>query len=424
MAESEGGDLDVFVTITAKQGARQPLTIKPKTTATQLRKQVSEATEIPLSGLRLIYRGKMIKDDDEKEVVSAYKLEKECVIHCMGKPDAQAMANPNSASAATNTAAAAVAAAPSTTAAANTTATTTEDPVKAAIALLRRSNPPAMYQTAVITLDKVLSNVISNPLEEKYRKVKKQNPAFQKRLGGLVGGDAAMKASGFVVQVADGVESYVLEATPEAWPRLTAAKATIEQAVTEAKTAASAPPAPMGLPGFNGLPNGNPMGGVNPFGMPGGAPNAAMTNPQMRNAVASIMSNPQALGQMLQDPRLQQMIQNDPNVSPMMRQSMQQIASNPAMLSQLSQMMNDPNMRSQLESMIGGGGGGGAFGGNGAMPGGFMGGGAQQQAPPGQQQQQQQQGGANSSNNDGANDQDQTEEEMIAEAIRRSMNER
>ena len=102
---------------------------------------------------------------------------------------------------------------------------------------------------------------------------------------------------------------------------------------------------------------------------------------------------------------VQQMIQNDPNVPPMLRQSINQLASNPAMINQLSQMLRDPGARSQIEAMARNhaNGGVGAVGGEIANS---------QQGQLG-----------HSSNPVPATDQDQTEEEMIAEAIRRSLEE-
>jgi PUB domain len=43
--------------------------------------------------------------------------------------------------------------------------------------------------------------------------VKKQNAAFQKRLGGLPGGDNAMIACGFVTEMDDGEEVYIMHAS-------------------------------------------------------------------------------------------------------------------------------------------------------------------------------------------------------------------
>ena len=104
---------------------------------------------------------------------------------------------------------------------------------------------------------------------------------------------------------------------------------------------------------------------------------------------------------------VQQMIQNDPNIPPMQRNMMQQLASNPAMLDQLSTMMSNPATMSRMQSMMGAGG----------MPG----------MPPHFPTQPPLAGASNSNNNatnanrSAGNDHDQTEDEMIAEAIRRSL---
>jgi hypothetical protein len=85
------------------------------------------------------------------------------------------------------------------------------------------------------------------------------------------------------------------------------------------------------------------------------------------------------------------MLRNDPRLAnnPMMQQSLEQIASNPQMLAQVTQMMQNPEMMNSMGGM-----------------------GAPQQANF--------QGG--SANNNGRTDQEMTEEEMLEEAIRRSLN--
>jgi hypothetical protein len=113
---------------------------------------------------------------------------------------------------------------------------------------------------------------------------------------------------------------------------------------------------------------------------------------------------------------IQDMIRNDPNVSPMMGTYLEQMANNPAMLDQVTQRMQDPSVRAQLQNMImataGGPGGGGTPG---MIPG--MGGGGMGNTIP---------SATNVTSNQQyqGNDQDQTEDEMIAEAIRRSLEER
>jgi hypothetical protein len=139
-------------------------------------------------------------------------------------------------------------------------------------------------------------------MEEKYRSVKKQNAAFQRRLGGLPGGDAAMLAAGFVVEGQGADESYVLHASAEAWPKLVATKARVVAAVREAKssTVGSVPPPAGGFGNMTGMGAGMPgmgaggMPGMGAGGMPG------MGSPEMQNAMANMMSDPNALQSMLQ----------------------------------------------------------------------------------------------------------------------------
>lgn len=405
---ADQGSITVQLTLTGEQGApKVPLTISKSITAADLRKSVSEATKIPSASLRLIFRGRMIGDDATKQVVSDFKLEEGSVIHCMGKPVKDG-APPSSAptssaaavpSAATMPAGSRVTIQPSSAA----SAASTPNSIEAALQSLRSLNTPADYQTAVSTLDKVLSNIIDNPLEEKYRRVKKHNPAFQRRLGGIRGGDAAMIAAGFVSQMDGSDEVYMIQASAEAWPKLLATKATVEAAVRDAKSASGQPRVPS-QPGTVPLfPN---------AGAFGGAP------PDMQGAMANLLSDPNALQAMMRNPMVQQMMRNDPRFAnnPMMQQVMQDIANNPALASQMSQMMSDPNMMRQMQAMMQQQGGRG-------FPGAMfppMGSTGTANTGAGQQQPSNAGGGAPGSSSS-QNDQEMTEEEMIAEAIRRSL---
>ena len=176
--------------------------------------------------------------------------------------------------------------------------------MRAALQTLRTSNPPDTYQTAITTLNKILNNITQHPLEEKYRALKVHNPAFQRRLGGLPGGDAAIKACGFTVQTSDdGVEKYVMEASAEAWPALQQTARTVQAAAALANNTnsttnnnAGAPLGAAGL-GAGGMPNFMPPMGMGGGGGFGGAPPA--DSPAMQQAAAALMSNPQQLQAML-----------------------------------------------------------------------------------------------------------------------------
>ena len=150
-----------------------------------------------------------------------------------------------------------------------------------------------------------------------------------------------------------------------------------------------------------------------------------------------------------QNPMVQQMIRNDPRLAnnPMLQQSLDALQSNPDMLRQFSSMMNDPGVRANVSRMMQqqqqAGGAGASSGGSDPFAGGpeemrrqmeqFQ---QMQQAFGGasgsfnmQQQQQQQQQGSQPQQQQGvggnniANDSEMTEEEMIAEAIARSLRE-
>lgn len=433
--------MQLYCTITANSGERVPMVLGDgtdiKITPTQLRKRVSETTKIPLGDLRLIFRGRMIKDDDGiADAATEYKLENDSVLHCMGKPVSNTTAN----TATTNDNTAAAAAAPDTTrvqnrtavpplstanasstaTTENVTATVNENPSATtptlallnALEELRASNPPSVYATAVATLEKVLTNIVANPMEEKYRRVKRQNPAFRKRMGGLNGGHACMLACGFTVEQQATEEVYQLRASADRWNNLVETTEMVSEASTKAKVqqeqARQQPLAGFGAAAPNAMPTMG--GGGSPFGVSTSGfvpPNINMNDPNTQNMMAQMMSNPEALRAALQNPMVQQMMRNDPNVSPMI----QQYLNNPAVLQQMTQRLQDPNVQAQLRQAMAAGGASGMNANMGGMNTGMPG------------------AGNNSNNNSNSaaappppqNEQSQTEEEMIAEAIRRSL---
>ena len=88
----------MFCTIPARNGERVALVLDDENiTPTQLRSKISDVTKIPLGSLRLIFRGRMIKDDDNvPSVVTEYKLENDSVLHCMGPVEMNTSSNASS----------------------------------------------------------------------------------------------------------------------------------------------------------------------------------------------------------------------------------------------------------------------------------------------------------------------------------------
>ena len=282
--------LTIHLTISSAPGApRVPIEVASECTGTQLRQQAVEATKIPAGTLKLIFRGRMVAND-EKKVVTEYKIEDGSVLHCMGKPQDNTAPATAAASSMTNAAPVAPASSlpsvnlipPSAAAAMPSVA---GDPLTLALRTLRASNAPQVYKTAVETLEKLLAKIIENPMEAKYRRVKKENPGFQRRLGGLLGGDAAMKGVGFNVETDEtGQPVYQMQASAEAWPKLLEAQTAIRNAAQEAQaSSAVAHAVPPAIPGFP------PMNPGVAAGMP----------PDMQQAAANLMANPQAMQAML-----------------------------------------------------------------------------------------------------------------------------
>ena len=151
-------------------------------------------------------------------------------------------------------------------------------------------------------------------MEEKYRTIKKSNPAFTKRLGGLPGGNDLMLASGFTIETrdADSIEYYVLTPSAHAWPALVASREEIGRVLSESnRSTASAVPG-AGMPGAHSMPG---MGGMPNF-MPPGATNAASGGfGGSGGAGGGGMPDMAAVQNMLSDPTMMQNVMGMMNVS-------------------------------------------------------------------------------------------------------------
>lgn len=412
----------------------------PPATGADLRQLASTATKIPLQTMKLIYRGRVIANKEEGDVVKEFKLEEDSVIHVMGKPAATTTAatasSSSSVSAATSSNNGASVNLQTNASSAATAPSTDASPVSAALTTLRTSNSNDVYRTALSTADKLLNNIISHPMEEKYRTIKKSNPAFNKRLGGVSGGEALLLASGFTIETVDGNEVYVLRPSAQAWPKLVAAGDEVKRTVAENSnqsnfahpTSSAAPPMAAGGDMFPGMPGGG-MG----MGMGGGGVDAAMqqmmNDPNMMQNMMGMMNNPQVQNMMRNDPRLAN--------NPMALQALDELQRNPQMMQQVQQMIADPSMRENMSRMMqqqqsqqSGAGGAPPFGGNNQN----------EMLRQMEQFQRMSQSFNNSNSSSGAgapstapnhgnnastsqNDDEMTEEEMIAEAIRRSLGE-
>ena len=214
-------ELNISLSLTSSS-QRIPLVIKSNINAVELHEQVSSVTNIPKSSLKLIYRGRLISNKEEEEdVVPKYKLEDGCVIHCMGK------ATTTTTSTATDVA--------SATSSNNTSTSTTTTTPTATLAMALRSfqvqcgTNHDKYLTALKTLSKLLENIVANPTEEKYRKLKCSNAAFMKRLGSDAK-EVLLKCGFDFYSEGDNEEDYfLLTPSAEKWEWILQAKTAVDQ---------------------------------------------------------------------------------------------------------------------------------------------------------------------------------------------------
>ena len=90
---------------------------------------------------------------------------------------------------------------------------------------LLQNSDESVVQAAVSVLLKVISNIISQPSIEKYRKLSRTNAAFTKKVGNVGGGSQCMIALGFQLVGDD----WVLVPSAEAWENITLCKAKLEK---------------------------------------------------------------------------------------------------------------------------------------------------------------------------------------------------
>ena len=153
-------------------------------------------------------------------------------------------------------------------------------------------------------------------MEEKYRSIKKSNPAFAKRLGSLVGGHELLLAAGFTITTKeeDNIEYYTLVPSETAWPTLVKAKEEVNKLLlSENQTSATSIPAAAAGSG-GGLGGGWDGTGIPPSTVTGGlgAPGSGLPSFGGLEGQQPDMAQMQS---MLSDPNMMQRVMGMANVS-------------------------------------------------------------------------------------------------------------
>jgi hypothetical protein len=411
VANEESEVLNVSLSLTScPSSQRISIELKSNIGASELYDLVSHATKIPRSSLKLIFRGKLIPfKENEADVVQKFLIEDGCVIHCMGKPVSAGEGTTEAAAASSSTPAVAAA---TTTPARNLAAAMNSFQVKCT---------SETYSTALKTLSKILENIIGNPNEEKYRKLKCSNATFMKRLGSLDGAKDILVLCGFDFDQ----QEYVIIPTADKWEILTQAKVIVDQRIMSSASNVSAP-----------FTSSAPSSAQNTMSSQSQAFQPMQQNPGVMEEMARLMSNSEMMDQMraqIINPAMMDQMRTQMMHNPAMMESMSRLMSNPVMMEEMTRLMRNPAMMDQIRTQMMS---------NPSMMEQMAMGNPQmyRQAPSSlnMQQQPQQldlnamrqalsavsqlQGAANSATSGPTSaDQEMTEEEMIQEAIRRSL---
>lgn len=121
---------------------------------------------------------------------------------------------------------------------------------------LSMHSSPVEISPSLSTIHKIISNIIKNPHEEKYRKIKSSNSLIQKKIVSIPGALNVLLATGFASTA--GGEEYAIMVSPTAWEVLVACQRKLEvflkkleeptvdpSAKTSATTTSSPPPPPV-----------------------------------------------------------------------------------------------------------------------------------------------------------------------------------
>ncbi|CAM9354537.1 unnamed protein product [Ectocarpus sp. 6 AP-2014] len=316
---------------------------------------------------RIIFQGRILNKDDQTLQDCKLKDGLTVVVQVLA-PGASASPSP---AAATAPAAAAAAASPATPNPAAGLAAATQSmsglglgavsssPVGQAVATVARQ-PAGVARECLTTLTKVIDNIKAHPTEEKYRKIKRANAGFSRKVGAVPGGEACMRALGFV-EHGDAQESWLLAPSEAAWNVLTAGRVDIQRALATLPGAPAAAGASAG--GFAGglgvLP---PPGAFPQAGFGGGMGGGGM--PDMAT-MARMAQNPAVMQGMMNDPSVQAMMRSNPQMAAAMQsvmarpgglaQAFEAIQNNPAMSQMAQQMMQDPTALQRAAQMDFGG---------------------------------------------------------------------
>ena len=221
-----------------------------------------------------------------------------------------------------------------------------DDAAFAAALRTMTATPAPALKTALKTMVTLCKNVMMNPREDKYRRIKTGNKAIQTRVLSVAGAADCLAAMGFAGEAAG--ELRMADAALRGLPRrINELQSALSALEAPASTAAS----PFGAPAAAASPFAAPS--ASPFGVPGamgGGLGAMGGMGAMGGGMGGMGGMPDAatMASQLQNPQVQAMM-TQMGVSPQQaQQALGMMQSNPGMMQQaMSMMRSNPQMAQQ-----------------------------------------------------------------------------
>ncbi|CAM9576849.1 unnamed protein product [Discosporangium mesarthrocarpum] len=220
------------------------------------------------------------------------------------------------------------------------------------------------------TLVKVIDNIMQHPMEEKYRKIKRSNAGFKRKVGGVPGGDACMRALGFQ-ETPDEGGTWTMTPSANAWNVLTSAKVQFTVNINRLASSTAATPAGMGRsqggsssnitpssatdsgmggPGADigglgaGMGTGTGMGMGSGMGSYGGVGEGGRGGLPNMDMMRQMFPDEASVRRVLDNPAAQAMARGNPQ----MQAALQMLSTNPGLM---QQAMNSPAFQQQAQAM-------------------------------------------------------------------------
>ena len=184
------------------------------TPISELKLSLENLTQIPSASQKWIYQGRIL---NEKSTIKECNLQNDSCVIVIKTATAQPIASPPTQ-------------VPSNSSQQQTYTSPFQPPVQVSTVLFDQSmhlllnNPEETVDEAVTLLVKICNNIITNPNEEKYRKVNNTNAIFTKKIGTIDGGLQCMEGIGFQLIGSD----WILQPSELAWEVLLKCKSKLD----------------------------------------------------------------------------------------------------------------------------------------------------------------------------------------------------